>query len=238
MSAAELAAKLSSFQHDGTSHVRLKMDIHGAAKAALQVQIKQRRSEASTDIVYQILWPKERMGESVLLHKSGNQAASGTIYVPPGTLRSLDAAQMKDSLFGSDLSYADVIENFFAWERQAIVGTEVVSRTTCQILESKPGSGDRSSYAVVRSWIDVRRLVPLRIEKYTASGQLARRIDTTRVVSDDGRHLPANMTVSSPEKGSSTDLDGSKLRRGVVYTDRDFTPDGLKEVTTPRSGTD
>lgn len=235
MSSSELAAKLSALQQDGSSHVRLKMEIQGATKTVLQLQIKQRRTSSSTDIVYQVLWPKERMGESVLLRKSGNQTATGSLFVPPDTLRPLDATQMKEPLFGSDLSYADVIENFFAWERQTIVGTEVVDRVSCQILESKPGGGERSSYAVVRSWIDVRRLVPLRVEKYLASGQLARRIDTTRVVTNDGRHLPANLTVSSPQKGSSTELDGSKLKRGVSYADREFTPEGLKEVTTPRS---
>ncbi|MDP1588212.1 MAG: outer membrane lipoprotein-sorting protein [Prosthecobacter sp.] len=235
MSASELAAKLNTFQQDGSSHVRLKMEIQGATKTVLQLQIKQRRTSASTEIVYQVLWPKERMGESVLLRKFGNQAATGSVFVPPGTVRTLDATQMKEPLFGSDLSYADVIENFFAWERQTIVGTEIVDRVSFQVLESKPGGGERSPYAAVRSWIDVRRLVPLRVEKYLASGQLVRRIDTTRVVTSDGRHLPANLTVSSPQKGSSTELDGSRLKRGVTYADREFTPEGLKEVTSPRS---
>ena len=93
---------------------------------------------------------------------------------------------MKDAVFGSDLTYADLIENFFAWEHQTIVGTETVDRVPCQILESKPGKGDRSIYGRVRSWIDLKRLVPLRVEKYFESGQLARRIDTTRVA--EGRH--------------------------------------------------
>ena len=36
-------------------------------------------------MLYQVLWPKERKGESFLLRKSGNQAASGTVFVPPAT---------------------------------------------------------------------------------------------------------------------------------------------------------
>lgn len=238
MSASQLAARLSALQQDGTSHVRLKMEIQAAAKESLQLQIKQRRTSAGTDIVYQILWPKERAGESVLLRKSPGEAASGSLFVPPNTLRDISTAQMKDPLFGSDLCYADVIDNFFAWDQHAIVGSENVDRTTCQILESRPGRGERSPYAVVRSWIDVRRLVPLRIEKYSSAGKLMRRIETTRVVSDDGRHLPANLTVTSPARGSTTEIDGSRLRRGVVYSDRDFSPEGLKELTTPRAGAD
>ncbi len=60
---------------------------------------------------------------------------------------------MSESVFGSDLAVADTIENFFSWKDQALVGTEVVDRAACQILESKPGSGDFSIYGRVRSWV-------------------------------------------------------------------------------------
>ncbi|MDZ4403272.1 outer membrane lipoprotein-sorting protein [Prosthecobacter sp.] len=236
LSASDLAAKLSALQQDGASFVRLKLEVKGATKVSLQLQIKQRRTKAATEVVYQILWPKERLGESVLLRKTGSQAGTGSIFVPPATVRALDSSQMKEALFGSDLTYADVLENFFAWENQAIIGTEIVDRVSCQILESKPGKGQRLSYASVRSWVDSRRFVPLRIEKYNASGQLARRIDSGRIVTDDsGRHVPTGLTVSDPQKGSVTELDGSKLKHDVSYTDAEFTAEALKQVTTPRS---
>src|SRR5205823_6351089 len=118
------------------------------------------------------------------------------IFSPPDSLGTITSSQMRDAVFGSDLSYEDLVDNFFAWEHQAIVGTETVDRVPCQILESKPGKGDRSIYGRVRSWIDVKRLVPLRVEKYLASGQLARRIETTRVAKDDkDRPIPASLTV-------------------------------------------
>ncbi len=228
-SATELAAKLSAAQQDGSSLVRLKMEARGIT---LQLQIKQRRAASATEVVYQILWPKERLGESVLLRKIGTQAATGTHFVPPDTVRPLD---MKDALFGSDVSYADVLENFFAWPNQAIVGTEVVNRVSCQILESKPGKGQRSNYTTVRTWVDARRSVPLRIEKYNTLGQVTRRIDSGRVVTDDiGRHVPAGLTVSDPRSSTATELDGSKLKHDVTFTDAEFTAQGIKQLTTPR----
>ena len=232
LSAPELAARLSALQQDGTSFVRLKLEVKqpaGTTKTALQLQIKQRRTKTTTEVVYQVLWPKERKGEAVLLRKSGDRPASGSFFRPPDTVRALDAEHLKEPLFGSDLSYEDVIENFFAWEHQAIVGSEVVDRVNCQILESKPGKGQRFSYASVRTWVDARRLVPLRVEKYAASGELARRIDSTKIATDDNRrHIPANLTVRGRAQDSVTELDGSKIRHDVIFTDREFTPDGLK----------
>jgi hypothetical protein len=238
-SATDLAARLSAWQQDGASYARLRMEVKqppGTTKSALQIQVKARRTKMTTDVVYQILWPKERKGEAVLLRKARDRSASGSIFVPPDTVRPLDASQMKEPLFGSDLSYEDLVDNFFAWEHQAIVGAEDVDGVSCQILESKPGKGERSSYASVRTWVDSRRLVPLRIEKYMAAGRAARRIDTANVVTDDiGRRIPANLTVIGSRKDSVTELDGSRIKHDVTYTDRQFTPEALKEVTIPRS---
>lgn len=234
-SAKELAAQLAANVTDGASFVRLKLEVNpaGGAKSTLQVQIKARRTPQSSDVLYQILYPKERKGESVLLQKS-SKGASGKVLVPGSTVQNLSAGQMKESLFGSDLAYEDVIDNFFSWPQQAIVGTEVVDRVTCQILESK--SGGASSYGKVRSWIDTKRLVPLRVEKYSSSGQLVRRIETTRVAKDDkDRPVPASLTVKREGAGSVSEFDGTSSRHDVIYTDADFTVEGAQVLSAPKS---
>ena len=239
LSATDLAARLSSLQQDGSSYVRLRLEVKqapNATKLALQIQIKQRRTRTTTEVVYQILWPKERQGEAVLLRKTSNQAASGSLFVPPDTVQPIDSSQMKNPLFGSDLSYADILENFFAWESQSIIGKEVVDHVNCLVLESKPGKGQRSIYTSVRSWVDPVRLVPLRVEKYLAPGRLGCRVDCSRVVrEDDGRHIPANLTVRGLQRNSITELDGSRLKHDVTFSDQEFTPDGLKNISPPRT---
>ena len=236
MTANDLASRLSELRQDGASYVRLRMEIKGATRETLQLQIKERRTKSSFEVVYQVLYPKARKGESVLLRKIGNRPASGSVFVPPNTLRPID--DLKEPLLGSDLSYEDVVDNFFAWDQQAMVGTGQVDGVKCPILESKPGKDQHSIYGSVRSWIDQRRLVPLRVEKYAGSGQLLRRIDTTRVVADAGHHIPADLEVGGARPNSSTLLDGSRIRHNVIYTDRDFTIEGLKEIVTPRKSPD
>jgi hypothetical protein len=238
ISAKDLAARLSALQ-DGTSYVRLRLEVKqptDTTKIVLQIQIKERRTKTAADLVYQVLWPKEHKGEAVLLHKVAGRPPTGSLLMPPDKVRPLEASQMKEGLFGSDLSYQDIIENFFAWENQSVVGTEVLDGVSCIILESKPGKDDLSTYASVRTWIDARRLVPLRVEKYLPSGQLARRVETTRVVTDDkGRFIPGNLTVRGPRRDSVTDLDGSRIRHDEIYDDREFTSEGLRDVSAPRS---
>ena len=238
--AQELAARLGAIRRDGASFVRLRAEIKdpaGATRAVLQLQVKARRSATGTELVYQLLWPRERKGEAVLLRKRGDRAPGGVLFVPPGTRRPLAAADLKQGLFGTDLTLADAVEDFYAWRQQSLAGSEPVDGVDCQILESRPGQGQWASCARVRSWIDLRRCVPLRVEKYLASGRLAARIDTRKVVKDDqGRHIPAALLVRRAGSGSSTGIEGSRSVSGVAYHDRDFTPEGLADLTAPRAG--
>jgi hypothetical protein len=225
LTAKDLASKLSAQQQDGNTFIRLKMETAGAP--SLQVQIKSRKSASSTEVVYQILFPKEQKGTGALLRSSGG----GASFTAPDKLTTIEASQMKQPLFNSALTYEDVVQNFFAWDSQAFAGTETINKVECHILESKGGKG---SCAKVRSWIDLRRMVPMRVEKYSSSGEAVVRIDTVDVVSNDGKHIPA--TLSARRGSTVTELDGSRIKRGVSYTDADFSPDGLKNVSAPRGG--
>lgn len=223
-SAKELAGQLATNVRDGSSIIRLKLE-GGKPDPVLQLQIKSRRTPAGTDVLYQILWPKERKGEGFLLRKGG----SGSYFKPPGTVTPIPVSEMDQPVFGSGLSYSDLVENFYSWEQQAVKGTEVLDRVSCVILESKPAGGDRSSYSLVRSWIDAKRLVPLRVEKYNKSNQLVRRITTTKVAKDDTRnHVAASFTVQQTGQTSVTALEGSNSRHDVTYQDSDFSPEALR----------
>jgi hypothetical protein len=229
MSATELAERLDSARQ-GNALIRSKMEIQSnTGKRTLQLQIKERRTKGATDLAYQVLWPSEHKGEAVILHQTRG-GTNGSIIVPQQPVRSIKGSQMNEGLFDSDLSYQDAVENFFAWKKQAIVGSEVVNGVNCQILESKPDSSSASPYARVRSWIDPQRLVPLRIEKYSASGELIRRIDVTRVARDE-RHkpIPASLTVRSPKKNSVTEFNGAHIEQDIQFNDADFTPAGLSQ---------
>ena len=228
-SGPELAAKLRA-KESGSTFVRIRMQ-GGSGNQTLQVQIKSRVSDAASDIVYQILFPKERKGESVLLHRSGNKFTA-TLFKPPDTVKQIGAAEMKQALFGTDLSYEDIIDSPFAWSQQAIVGTQDIDRFPCQILESKPGKDRASSYASVKTWVDPRRMVPLQIEKYDSSGKVVRRINVTRMLLDGGDSLPADLEVSGPG-GSVTHITGSSIKRGLNFPETEFTVEGLKELKTP-----
>jgi hypothetical protein len=230
LSAAELAGRMDAVGQ-GSALIRSKLEVRSGdgTKRVLQLQIKQRRTKTSTDLAYQVLWPNEHKGEAVILHQAQG-AAQGSIVIPQQPVRTIKSSQMGDGLFDSDLSYQDAVENFFAWKKQAVVGSEMINNVNCQILESKPDSSAVSTYAKVRSWIDPHRFVPMRVEKYSSSGELVRRIDITRIARDEkDNQIPGNLTVHGPRKNSVTEFTGARIDQHVSFTDADFTPEGISK---------
>lgn len=238
LSAKDLAAQLSKVVEDGESATRLRLKIKpikGEGETVVQVQVKARRSAAKTEIMYQVLWPKDSKGQAFLVQREGKGTAKGVAYTPPKTLDQLAGEEMKEPVFGSDLAYQDVVENFFNWEQQQLAGKETVDRAECVILESKPGSGDATPYGKVRSWIDPQKLVVLKVEKYDASGQLVRSIETTRVYKDERKlYMPASLLVRRSGSGTVTEIEGSNIRRDVEFKDQDFTTKALNDFRLPR----
>jgi hypothetical protein len=230
-SAKELANQMSAAsQGNAVIHAKLEMRAADGTKQVFQLQIKERRTPTATDIVYLVQWPKERKGEAVILHQDSGGAPRGSVVVPSAAPKTLEASQMDGGLFGSDLSYQDAIENFFAWKEQAITGTEMINNVQCQILESKPAKSGVSNYSKVRSWVDSKRLVPLRIEKYSGAGQVVRRIETTYVGRDQhDRFIPARLTVRNLSKNSVTEFDGARIEQGMQFSDNDFAPEAVSK---------
>jgi hypothetical protein len=236
--AAELAASLSKSIEDGQSSAKLRLTIKpkaGKEKTSLQVQIKARRSAAKTEVVYQVLWPNDHKEKAFVLRKQRGRAPEGSVLRLPDTISPLKRANMKDSVFGSDLAYEDVVENFFRWEKQSLAGNEKIRRVKCIILESKPGANNPTHYGSVRSWIDPRKLVPMRVMKYDRSGKLAVTIVTDDVSKNDRTvNVPSELTVSREGSGTVTTVQGTGIRHDVRYSNKDFTPAGLTNLKLSR----
>lgn len=233
--AQTLADQLRAARRDGNTNIRMRMDIKdvtGGPGTTLQLLIKSRRNDKVTEVVYQILWPRERKNEAILLRlEHGTQARRGWHYLPPAEPKALAENQWQELVFGSGLSYEDLVDDFYAWESQTLVASESVDGIPCHIVESKPGKAS-SSYASVRSWIDSRRMIPLRIEKYQKSGNLACRMTPTRIVrAENGQHVPASLLVQRSGQAGATEVQGSKIRRDVTYKEDEFSPAGLKAAS-------
>jgi hypothetical protein len=229
LSAAQYIAAVKAAAPQGACFIRVEMEhaTAGGAGQKLQVQIKRRDLGAGkAEHLYQVLFPKERRGESVLLRINGSKF-SGAEFLPGKSVTPLKASDRHDPLLGTDLTVDDLMADFLDWTDQKIVGQEKVDGTACVIIESSDGSSK------VKSWVDQKRYVAMKAEVY--SPKLRRTIHsvTARQVSS-GRYAPVKFSVTTAANGSTTQVKGSDFQDDITYTDADFTEEAMQQLTRPK----
>jgi hypothetical protein len=198
-----------------------------------QLLIRSRNDGKTKSTLYQILWPSELKGQSLLIEKSG-RSVSGFLFEPPDTLKKLSFTLMTQPFFGSGLAIEDLAEDFWDWPSQKIVGEETIKEKLCTIVESKPPADAATSYSLVRTWIAPELALPLRIEKYGKNRHLLKRITADRIMKVNDRWAAATITVDLDGTNNRTILEGSKFDRDLNLPAADFTIESIKrEVRNP-----
>lgn len=222
---AELIAAVKAAKPKGDIQIRASLQQQG--KPRLQIQIKH-HSAANGDRMqlHQVLFPKDRKGEGVLLRVT-DAGFSGWTFKPGAQPVALKPADRMLGLFGTDLLVEDVLGDFLNWKTHQIVRKEALGPVGCSVVESlAPGSAG-GKVKTVRSWIDDKRLVPQKIELLDGGGKVLRTITTQRVHrSSTGYFVPTEFVITNAI-GSETKVTGSGVRDDLTFTDADFTEAAL-----------
>jgi hypothetical protein len=230
LTAPEYIAAIKAAAPKGGVYIRAQMKVATAdgQRQTLQVQIKRRElSPTHSEHLYQILSPKERRGEAMLLRVKGS-SLSGSIYTPTAGLSQLKPNDRTQKVLGTDLTLEELLTDFMDWKHQTLVGKETHAKTTCVVLESTNGSDK------VKSWVDEKRYVALKVEMYAAdSSSPTRTILTTDTMrADSGYYVPTQFSIITHATGTVTEVEGSSgTRADVIYSDTDFTDEALKVIS-------
>lgn len=233
LSAAEYMAGAKAARPKGGVYIRARL-VQG--KTVMQIQIKRRNlSNGASDQLYQVIYPKERLGESLLLHITGS-SFTGISFKPGGAPHKLTGADRRTGVFGTDLTIDDALADFFDWKHHVIIGHENAGPVPCAVIESKPdraGSGPSKTV----SWIDEKRYVPMRVQVFEGGDKPVRTVDTESVMrTSSGYYMPTKLTITSSATGAQTTVDGSSSKADVPYTDADFTEQAAQKVTPAPGG--
>lgn len=234
LSGPELIAGAKAGRPSGSLVIRAQMEqqLNGKRTNVLNVQIKRRSTgPGSGDQLYQVTYSKnpELKGAALLLHTNGNNF-SGAVFSPGKGVRKLTNADRHLSLFSTDMTVEDVLADFMNWTRHEIIGHEKSHDKDCAIIESKP-SGSSEGINKVKSWVEMKRYIPWRVEIYEAGQDNPVRIEATERVlrGGSGYWFPREFTISSPAKGTVTRVEG-KNSDNQPLTDEDFTEAAMQKI--------
>jgi hypothetical protein len=200
-----------------------------------QLLIKGRRDGGASKVLYQVLWPKPSMGETLVIEKTADQNIRSWVFTPPDRVTILTQERIGGPFFESDLTIEDMAEEFWHWPTQEIIGEETFGQHRCRILESRPSAGTATSYSLVRTWIAPDIALPLRIEKFGKDGQLIKRITAEKITKQKNNRWTAATVVVEPADGRTrTALEGRHADRDIEIPDEDFTIEKIKAALRPK----
>lgn len=230
---AQFAASLRP-PPNGGFYARFRMQIvDQKEKQTLQLHMKGRNVGDKNELLCQVIYPKNRKGEGVLIRRKNGRFLSAALADASGRVKQLSKQELKRPLFGSAMCLEDLNQSFFEWPNQRQRGVAAIRKTPCIVMESRPPNNPSPIYGLIVSWIDSAKRVAIRIEKFAPNKKLVRVIVADKVVKlRNGRYGVKRFTVSTPTSARTTILEGVS-HKIVEYGNSSFTLDALKHVSAP-----
>lgn len=116
-----------------------------------------------------ILEPSDLAGAGYLLREAKTEGGIDEMYVYVPALskvRRITGAAIDGSLWGTDLSYADVkqIQNAFSGSSAKLEGAAEIDKRPVHLVSFVPAKGQETRFTLIRTWVDQQTCVPIKVE--------------------------------------------------------------------------
>ncbi|MGC9363667.1 MAG: outer membrane lipoprotein-sorting protein [Fidelibacterota bacterium] len=155
------------------------------------------------------------------------------IYTPEPNDRiiTISGHLLKQSVMGSDMSYEDLMESdeLRANYDAVVLGRETYNGRDCWVLELTANTSD-VAYHSRKIWVDAKRWLPLKEERFARSGRLLKQTEILEVFQQDGRWLPKRMTFKDMlSRGGGTEYILESIDFNVDIPEYRFTKAALRK---------
>ncbi len=137
---------------------------------------------------------------------------------------------LRQSVMGSDLSYEDLMESPHLWDMYTaqIIGEEKWADRNCWLLKLMAKKRD-VAYPMRKIWVDQKRLLPLREERFARSGRLLKTTEIQAVFRVGHRWYPKKILFKDVlKKGRGTEFVIESIQFDVKIPDYIFTKAALR----------
>ena len=138
---------------------------------------------------------------------------------------------LRQSVMGSDLSYEDITENPKLSEdyHAEIIGEDSLRGRPCFVLELTAKKKDLA-YHRRKIWVDKKRWIPLKEERFARSGRLLKTSEILEVFRINNRWYPKRMTFKDMlSRGEGTEYIVDSIKFGVKIPPYKFTKAALRK---------
>jgi outer membrane lipoprotein-sorting protein len=204
-----VASKVSAFN----GNVSIVLTTAAGQERVRKLKMWSRLKGKSTDseVMLRFEQPGDIKGTGFLQIENAAADDDIWVYLPAlGKTRRLVANAKRDSFFGTDFSYGDVLLPPVNKYDHSYLRREQFDGASCDVIESKPKDGktrDEIGYSRKVIWLDATNHVERKVEYYDLSGNLLKTqhvFDIQQVESSPQRWIPKRREMLNHQTGHKT----------------------------------
>lgn len=206
-----VASRVSAFTGDVHMVLTTSQGQERVRKMKMWSRLKDKTKSTDSEVLLRFEAPGDIKGTGFL--QIENAAADDNIWVflpALGKTRRLVANAKRDSFFGTDFAYGDVLLPPVDKYDHSYVRTEQFDGVSCDVIESKPKDDktrDETAYSRKVMWLDAASHVERKVEYYDLSGKLLKTQHSTEIKqleSSPPRWLPMRREMVNVQNGHKT----------------------------------
>lgn len=220
-----LATKVSASNSNVTLTLITAQGQERVRKLRMWSRLKDKSSES--EVLVRFDEPGDIKGTGFLQVENFSADDDIWVFLPAlGKTRRLVANAKRDSFFGTDFSYGDVLLPAVNRYDHTYLRSEKLDNEQCDVIESKPKDDktrEESGYSRKVSWLDAATHVERKVEYYDLSGKLLktqRAFDIQQIETSPQRWVPMRREMVNHQNGHKT-----LFRLDHITLDKKLTPD-------------
>lgn len=193
----------------------------------LQGRLYATREDDKLRAMISIVSPSDLAGASYLLRER-NDGDEMYMFMPAlQKVRRISGAAVDGSLWGTDLSYADVkqLGNVFTGSQPTLEKDDTLDGRPVHVLSTEPNATESAKFSRVRAWVDPKSCVALRVDFF--EGQTVRKrlsVDPRSLRKDGTYWYATQLKMSDLSQKSSTRLTVLDIHTDSSLSGRLFNP--------------
>ncbi len=204
--ASELTHKILKLRNETSFRGRGRLVYTDANKhqTVFQISVLQKPLAQSTNMLWSVTDPPESRMRILIAAQPDGRTTVWRSSGGKGGAPILPVRRWADPILGSQLTVEDLMEDYFTWPRQVVVGEELLGGKMCYVVRSEPDAQPPSTYSTVTSWVDETTLIAMRILKHSPGVGPQKEILRSGVRRSGGRWVASIIELRIPGSPGST----------------------------------
>ena len=174
-------------------------------------------------------WPGDIRNTALLTHTYKQRTDDQWLYLPAlGKVRRITTSGRAGSFVGSEFAYEDIVDQEVErFDHVWIIDQPCPTSGQCHVIDRRPRT--TSGYTRQRVWLDMKNLLPQKIDYFDRAGAHLKTLKTTGYKLYAGRYWrPTKLDMRNHLTGKSTVLMWSGYKFDMGYDPNAFTVTALR----------